>query len=148
MPDSTIPAAIAAVTRDFPFASITAKHGDAYRNIAEIITRYVRPGGRILDFGAGAGDKIAVAAQLGYRCTAADDLGDDWHNFGANRMRIVEFLERNHVEFVVTDESKPWPFQKETFDMVMAHDVLEHLHDSPRVLLNLLVESMKPGGFL
>lgn len=148
MESARIQEAIAAVIRDFPFPSITARHGDAYRNVADVVTRYVPNGGRILDFGAGAGDKIAVTARLGYTCVAADDLGDDWHNFGDNRTRIFDFLKRNGIEFAVTAESKPWPFPPESFDMVMAHDVLEHLHDSPRELLNLLVGSLKPGGHL
>lgn len=32
--------------------------------------------------------------------------------------------------------------------MVMMHDVLEHLHDSPRELLNSLVKLIKPEGLL
>jgi len=32
--------------------------------------------------------------------------------------------------------------------MVMCHDVLEHLHDSPRELLNDLAELIKPTGLL
>ena len=32
--------------------------------------------------------------------------------------------------------------------MIMLHDVLEHLHDSPRDLLNDLLELAKPGGLL
>jgi hypothetical protein len=32
------------------------------------------------------------------------------------------------------------PFDKCSFDMIMLHDVLEHLHDSPRDLLNDLFE--------
>ncbi len=32
--------------------------------------------------------------------------------------------------------------------MIMLHDILEHLHDSPRDLLNDLVELLKPGGLL
>jgi SAM-dependent methyltransferase len=33
-------------------------------------------------------------------------------------------------------------------DMVMIHDVLEHLDDSPRELLNRLLTLVRPGGYL
>src|SRR4030042_560440 len=39
-------------------------------------------------------------------------------------------------------------FEKSSFDMLMMHDVLEHLHDSPRDLLNDLLELVKPEGYL
>ena len=39
-------------------------------------------------------------------------------------------------------------FEKESFDMVMSNDVLEHLHDSPRELVNDLVELIRPNGLL
>ena len=32
--------------------------------------------------------------------------------------------------------------------MIMLNDVLEHLHDSPRELLNDAIECIRPGGFL
>jgi SAM-dependent methyltransferase len=40
------------------------------------------------------------------------------------------------------------PFNKNSFDMIMLHDVIEHLHDSPRDLLNDLLELAKPNGLL
>ncbi len=40
------------------------------------------------------------------------------------------------------------PFESESFAMVMAHDVLEHLHDSPRGLINDLSALIKPNGYL
>src|SRR5262249_14665669 len=36
----------------------------------------------------------------------------------------------------------------ESFDMVMAHHFLEHLHDSPRETVNDLVSLVKPDGYL
>ena len=32
--------------------------------------------------------------------------------------------------------------------MVMAHDILEHLHDSPREVLNNLIELVRDGGYV
>ena len=33
-------------------------------------------------------------------------------------------------------------FKRSSFDMVMLHDVIEHLHDSPRTLLDDLVDTL------
>ena len=37
----------------------------------------------------------------------------------------------------------PMPFERESFDLVMSNDVLEHLHDSPREFLNDLLELVR-----
>jgi len=40
------------------------------------------------------------------------------------------------------------PTEAESYDLVMLNDVIEHLHDSPRELLNDLIILIKPGGYL
>ena len=40
------------------------------------------------------------------------------------------------------------PFEPETFDIIMMHDVIEHLHDSPREIVLKLVNFLKPEGFI
>ncbi|WP_253662705.1 class I SAM-dependent methyltransferase [Williamsia maris] len=104
------------------------------------------PPARLLDFGAGPADRTAVLAELGYRCTAMDDLGDEWHSRGRAREKILAFADEVGVDYVVLD-SHTVPATGE-FDMVMLHDVLEHLHDSPRDLLSELVSRLAPDGLL
>lgn len=146
--DSVFARAVDDVRRAFPFAGYVdpARKGGALRLVAETVSAHVPAGGRILDFGAGPAEKTAVLARLGYRCTAVDDLSDFWHQRGDNRARILEFAERMAVRFLVG--SVPHPELGGGYDAVLASDVIEHLHESPRVVLNPLVEALAPGGLL
>jgi SAM-dependent methyltransferase len=139
--------AIAYVSQRFPFKNYMDESVDSYRNIATAVRRYLTPGDRILDFGSGPCDKTAVVQALGFRCSAFDDLSDDWHNETDNRERIIRFASEHGIEFRLAADGY-LPFEKESFEMVMLHDVLEHLHDSPRELLHDLVALIKPDGYL
>jgi SAM-dependent methyltransferase len=143
--------AIAQVTNDFPFPGymipeIVFGHGK-YSNIAATAERYLQPGSRILDFGCGPCDVTAVLQHLDYKCSGTDDLNDIWHQEPENLAKIKSFIEASKIDFAIASESK-LPFQPGSFDMVMLNDVLEHLHDSPRELLNRLLELLSPRGLL
>lgn len=109
--------------------------------------RVLPPGAEILDFGAGSCDKTAVLQELGYRCSAFDDLQDPWHLENGNSERIITFAADMGIDFRLADEGD-LPWAPESFDMVMAHAVLEHFHDSPRELLLALLALLRPGGYL
>jgi len=141
------------VIKQFPFegymtpkrTGITGK--DAYLNIANTVLCYLQPGSRILDFGCGPCDKTAVLQFLGFHCSAYDDLQDDWHKIPGNREKILSFTKECGIDFRLKNYGVS-PFEKNRFDMVMLHAVLEHLHDSPCELLNDLLEFAKPEGLL
>ena len=119
----------------------------SYSNISNTIKKYLDCGSKILDFGSGPCDKTAVIQSLGYKCSAFDDLQDDWHLEDNNKEKIINFVKDFNIDFRLASNGY-LPFEKESFDMVMLHDVLEHLHDSPRELLNDLAELIKPNGLL
>ncbi len=142
--------AIQRVIDKFPFAGYMASAKGvkgAYANIAETALRHLRPGARVLDFGCGPCDKAAVLQELGFSCSAYDDLQDHWHNIDGNREKIIAFARECGIDLRLAVAGK-LPFEKATFDMVMLNDVLEHLHDSPRDLLNDLLELLVPSGYL
>lgn len=144
--------AIARVKRDFPFAGVIDAQRDTYVTIAATAQRYLPAGGRVLDFGAGSCDIPAVLSHLGYRCVGYDDHGDAWYSRRDYQAQIRAFATTSGVELRIIGErgTHPWPPTGEAglYDMVMMHDVLEHLHDPPRELLNDFVELLKPGGVL
>lgn len=136
----------------FPFPGyMKAPNGHikgAYANIADAVQKYVPRGGKILDVGCGPCDKTAILQYLGYECYGYDDLQDVWHRQPGNREKILEFTRNVGVNFIEAQGTGPLPFEKEFFDLAMMHDVLEHLHDSPRELLNDMLEVVKPEGYL
>jgi SAM-dependent methyltransferase len=139
-------AAVEKVGERFPFPGYIDPFVSGHLSVAQTVTRYLAPGSRLLDFGAGPADKTAVLAALGYKCTAIDDLGDEWHKRGETRRMILDFAEDMGVEYITLDTHE-LPDTHE-FDMVMLNDVLEHLHDSPRDLLNDLLERVRERGYL
>jgi len=113
-----------------------------------VVLRNVPRGGRILDFGAGGADKTCALAALGYEMHAYDDLMDPWHLKNNNWMRLVEYASSRGVRYHRAEAGQPWPYQPDSFDMIILDNVIEHLHDSPRELLVGLRELIKPGGLL
>ena len=146
---SAIRDAIRKVKERFPIADYMTpvKHGGAYATIANTALKYLEPGARILDFGCGPCDKTAILQALGFRCAGVDDLQEDWHKAPGQRDDILRFAQECGIDFRLHN-GNGLPFQDEKFDMVMMHDVLEHIHDSPRELLNDLLERTTPEGLL
>ena len=140
--------AIELVAERFPFGERYLRHAYLGQvNVAKTVSRYLRPGERVLDFGCGPADKAAVLSLMGFDCVGFDDLSDPWHLEGNNRERILEFAARVGVDFRVAADGY-LPFEAETFHMAMLHHVLEHLHDSPRQILNDIMSLIRPGGYL
>lgn len=139
--------ALQLVREEFPFEGYIDPANSAYLNIAKTVLFYLEPGDKILDFGSGPCDKTAVVATLGFKCSAYDDLQDDWHKIKGNKNKIISFAKEFNIDFTLASNDG-LTFERESFDMVMMHNVLEHLHDSPRELLNDLLEIVKPEGYL
>lgn len=136
------------VQDDFPFPGyIENALDDVVVNMVTTITNYLDRGSRILDFASGPCDKTAMIQCLGYECSAYDDLNDDWHRKDDNINKIIDFAHKCNIDFRLA-ENGHLPFPEQHYDMVMAHDVIEHLHDSPKELLNDLCELLKPNGLL
>ncbi len=139
--------AIEETTKIFPFDGYMNHSYDAYKNISNIIYDLLNPGSKILDIGSGPADKPAILQKLGFECIAYDDLNDDWHKVDNNKEKILKFSSEAGVKYVIADENDPH-FNLESFDMLMFNGVLEHLHSSPRTMLNKFIKYLKPNGYL
>ncbi len=140
--------ALSSIVAEFPFEGYMNRGTmDACMNIAGVVSRHLGPGSRILDFGCGPCDKTAVLKLMGYDCHGCDDMRDEWHKRSGVMEKIVSFTAKAGIDFRVTDGGLP-EYEKGWFDMIMLNDVLEHLHSSPRDVLNSLLEFAKPEGFL
>ncbi len=136
--------AVEAVKQIFPFDNYITPDYAPYLTVANVIIKYLKPKARLFDLGSGPCDKTAIASVLGCKCQAVDDLRDDWHLRGNNIEKIENFARDMHIDFSREFKSPT----RETLDMVMLNDVLEHIHDSPRELLISLVSGLKTGGYL
>lgn len=137
------------VNQEFPFEGyIRPARKTGYFEMVRKIAKWTKRDARVLDFGAGPCDKTALFSQTGMNVTAFDNLEDAWHKLGNNRSMILEFAKRMGIRYLLPRPEEPLPFKGEQFDVVMTHDVLEHWHSSPRVILNILLGCLKPGGVL
>jgi len=106
-------------------------------------------GKRLLDIGSGPMDKTAICQLLGFQCYAVDDLSDPWHKRDGNVSKITEFAERMGITFFhQKDGDYTIPFEAKSFDVVCSFAVIEHLHESPRSLLNTMGTYLKEDGLL
>lgn len=134
------------VKESFPFPNYMDNNLKKYIHILSEILDDFPSGSKILSIGAGPCDLEAILSKLGYDVTAVDDLNDHWHLIGNNRLRISDFAEKLGVMLLLDTESS---FLKENcFDVVLLIDVIEHLHRSPRELLNCSLSLLKPTGKL
>ncbi|MBL7156544.1 MAG: class I SAM-dependent methyltransferase [Candidatus Omnitrophica bacterium] len=145
--DREIAKIIEDLKNDFPFKGYIETATDFGSVLARIIGRYILPGSKILDFGCGACDKTAIYNRMGYVCYGCDDLKDGWHLEGDNKELIKDFVRKENINFLeITDENLP--YNDNTFDGILITDVMEHLHDSPRDLLNKLISKLKINGYV
>jgi len=134
----------------FPFDGyIDQDRKESYVGLAYTAWEALSGKGRVLDFGCGPLDKTAILAKLGVEIVAVDDFGDAWHREGENLTKIRNFASAAGIDLrVLTENGTELDDIDGKFDLITLHHVLEHLKDSPRSLLNLLVEKLKPGGLL
>lgn len=103
----------------------------------------------LLDIGSGPMDKTAMFRFLGFECWAADDLTDPWHQRYDNARKIKGFAQQAGISFFQQTPSEyAIPFEPESFDVVCALGVIEHLHASPRDLLNTMGRFVRRDGLL
>jgi SAM-dependent methyltransferase len=131
----------------FPFDNYLVGEHDAALDIAETLLKLAPAGARVLDMGSGPCDKTAVLSALGFQCAAIDDLNDPWHLEANNRRKIMDFAAQAGIDFRLAADGERF-FPDNSFDVVMANAVIEHLSGSPREFLNCLVAAAKPGGLV
>jgi len=151
-PESDLRQAFVEVQAAFPFEGYLT--GVAYRTLRSIVRNLetILPefqGRRLLDIGCGPMDKTGVFQKLGFECCAVDDLGDPWHKRDDNAQKIKDYAQRLGIHFFHQKEGDySIPFEPGSFDVVMSLAVIEHLHESPRHLLNAMGTMARPGGLL
>ncbi len=109
------------------------------------VVALVRPGGRLIDLGAGVLPFMLLCQRLGFACTIVDDYQDATYE-DASTAKVLELNAGFGVEVVNgnlfdLDYAKLGPF-----DMVTSHDSMEHWHNSPKRIFHALRSRLSPGG--
>ncbi len=102
----------------------------------------------LLDIGSGPMDKTAIFANYGCNCYAVDDLSDPWHKLNDNLKLIKNFSKKYSINFKHQLEGDySIPFKEDYFDIATSFCVIEHLHQSPALLLNKIGIHLKTNGY-
>jgi SAM-dependent methyltransferase len=98
---------------------------------------------RFLDIGISMGVVACVASKLGMQVDGCDYLkaADDPFLTPLRRKYNITYADYD----AVTDDL---PYPDNTFDIVNCNDMIEHLHASPKRMLENALRVLKPGGVL
>jgi SAM-dependent methyltransferase len=109
----------------------------------------LRPGGLVLDAGAGFGRHAFECARRGYRVVALDHAADEVSTTRATFAAMAEAGEIRPGAFVGTlrGDATALPFRDGSFDAVITSEVLEHIPDDTGAL-GELHRVLRPGGVL
>lgn len=132
-------------TEKFPFKGyINLARKSAYFAMPKMLYPHVQKDAKILDFGCGPMDKTIMFKSLTKNLYAFDTLKDIWHTINGNDKKIIKYAKDSGINFINHFED----ILKLKYDVIMLHDVIEHFHESPRILLNTLLGNLKNGGLL
>lgn len=107
----------------------------------------LRPGMRALDMGCGQGRHTGHLLALGLDVVALDHDAEVLETARAHIAETEEMFGEVGTATVMRGNAYTLPFDDATFDLVVASEVLEHLHDDETAMRELL-RVCKPGGSL
>jgi SAM-dependent methyltransferase len=96
------------------------------------IVRYLEPGARILELGAGTGRQALDLSARGFRVDAVE-IGAS--NYAGERLFPIVEYDGRHI-----------PFPDATFDIVFSSNVLEHVVDLQQIYSEIR-RTLRPGGY-
>src|SRR5437879_5732331 len=110
-------------------------------------------GGSLVDLGGGVSPANGFLSELGMHVTVIDLL-NEYYPFSTVNSTVtkeVEYLAKMGVKFVEADLTSVdlrSLFDRGSIDVVASYHTIEHLHHSPKVLLESALDILKPGGML
>jgi SAM-dependent methyltransferase len=107
----------------------------------------LRPGMRALDVGCGQGRHTGHLLALGLDVVALDHDEEVLETTRAHVAETEAMFDETGTATVMRGDAYALPFDDATFDLVVASEVLEHLHDDEAAMRELM-RVCKPGGTL
>ena len=106
----------------------------------DVILEFVTKGGMILDLGCGPGSMLKHLNNLGY-VVGLDLFPHEWEKTAKVK------LGSSNTSALIKGDARNLPFLMNSFDIIIAADVLEHIQDIGRAV-NEIWGTLKLGGVL
>ena len=126
-------------------ARLISRHGSVeYLTTMRYINRYVKPGSRILELGAGTGRYSIALSRAGHRVTALELIG---HNIDVFKEQLNE---NDSIDIVQGNAMDLSAFADESFDAVLILGPLYHLYNDQDqcAVLNEAKRVLAPDGVI
>ena len=115
-------------------------HNESYlRTYIDLVSRYSKPGCKILEIGGGNGLAARLLNQLGYHV-----IGTDISLFF---LKDTEEWRNERLNYAVCD-ALDLPFKTESFDVVCSSELIEHVPDAERTLSEMMRVVRKGGRII
>lgn len=121
----------------FTYDELTNNLRETYRKLIEDAGEYVANRDSFLEIGCGNGFMLEEAKKLGYKKVAGVEPSENAISLASKSVR----------EKIVCDVLKSNTFQKESFDLICAFQVFDHI-PNPDSFLKICRKLLKPGGVL
>jgi len=112
--------------------------------LIDVAARALQPSARLLDIGCGAGQVVIALAEQ-FDNLIGIDFADRRIESGLQALRAHYPQYLNKVQLRVNDSEERLPFEDDSFDVVVALAVLEHVVD-PFHFMDEIARVCKPGG--
>lgn len=109
-------------------------HRDYLKSIAKMLTEKFMPK-RVLDVGCGRGDLVVEFSKIGVEIYGIDILEES----------ITRSFREEAKDKVCIADAERLPFKQGSFDLVIAHHVIEHLHN-PELFIRETHRVLRKGG--
>lgn len=123
--------------QDDPIALLRNQHKLEMPWILEQIRRHIGYRSEVLDMGCGAGFLANDLALAGHSVTGID--------LSTSSLKIAESRDKTHTVRYQQGDVYRVPFPRESFDVVAAMDLLEHVSD-PQKVIEEATRVLRPGG--
>lgn len=107
-------------------------------------------GGNFLDVGCGEGRMALLLREVGLNCFGVDKYVFQGCNLEGEALgpRLKGLFRQRNVQVVSLDlETDSLPYSASFFDLVVCQEVIEHLYNSPKLMLDEIRRVMKPDGY-
>ncbi|MFH1776626.1 MAG: class I SAM-dependent methyltransferase [Candidatus Omnitrophota bacterium] len=107
---------------------------------------------KVLDVGCGEGQLLLILKKIGFDVCGIDKyafmkrINTEGKDVG---MQLKRFLADNAIDVKEIDvERDKIPYANDSFDLVICNAVIEHLHNSPKLVMQEMKRVLKPSGHL